>query len=151
MHYPMSPQTPNFTVLVSVGQLRLAHMVVLLKLVSLLSMASLLCADVPTIGCILAAAIVSLVLLLSLLCILYSCCWLASLLLLARLQLLVIWLMATILFLASHPSILPLFSINQLINTQSPDDVIVHCKKRLADFPSPAGMSLTKLSLGGNN
>ncbi len=27
----------------------------------------------------------------------------------------------------------------------------VHCKKRLAVFPSPAGMSLTKLSLGGNN
>ncbi len=27
----------------------------------------------------------------------------------------------------------------------------VHCKKRLAVFPSPAGMSLTKLSLAGNN
>ncbi len=27
----------------------------------------------------------------------------------------------------------------------------VHCKKRLAIFPSPAGMSLTKLSLPGNN
>ncbi len=27
----------------------------------------------------------------------------------------------------------------------------LHCKKRLADFASPAGMSLTKLSLGGNN
>jgi hypothetical protein len=27
----------------------------------------------------------------------------------------------------------------------------LHCKKRLADFPSPAEMSLTKLSLGGNN
>jgi hypothetical protein len=26
---------------------------------------------------------------------------------------------------------------------------IVHCKKELAIFPSPAGMSLTKLSLGG--
>ncbi len=26
----------------------------------------------------------------------------------------------------------------------------VHCKKRLAIFPSPAGMSLTKLSLAGN-
>ncbi len=25
----------------------------------------------------------------------------------------------------------------------------VHCKKELAIFPSPAGMSLTKLSLGG--
>jgi hypothetical protein len=27
----------------------------------------------------------------------------------------------------------------------------LHCKKRLAAFPSPAGMSLTKLFLGGNN
>ncbi len=27
----------------------------------------------------------------------------------------------------------------------------VHCKKRLAVFPSPAGMSLTILSLAGNN
>jgi hypothetical protein len=27
----------------------------------------------------------------------------------------------------------------------------VHCKKRFAIFPSPAGMSLTKLSLAGNN
>jgi hypothetical protein len=27
----------------------------------------------------------------------------------------------------------------------------VHRKKRLATFPSPVGMSLTKLSLGGNN
>jgi len=26
---------------------------------------------------------------------------------------------------------------------------VVHCKKELAIFPSPAGMSLTKLSLGG--
>ncbi len=26
----------------------------------------------------------------------------------------------------------------------------LHCKKRLAIFPSPAGMSLTKLSLAGN-
>jgi hypothetical protein len=26
-----------------------------------------------------------------------------------------------------------------------------HCKKRLSNFPSPARMSLTKLSLGGNN
>jgi hypothetical protein len=25
-----------------------------------------------------------------------------------------------------------------------------HCKRRLAIFPSPAGMSLTKLSLAGN-
>jgi hypothetical protein len=27
----------------------------------------------------------------------------------------------------------------------------MHCKKGLAVFPSPAGMSLTKLSLGGKN
>jgi hypothetical protein len=27
----------------------------------------------------------------------------------------------------------------------------IHCKNRLGIFPSPAGMSLTKLSLGGNN
>ncbi len=28
---------------------------------------------------------------------------------------------------------------------------ITHCKKRLSIFPSPGGMSLTKLSLAGNN
>jgi hypothetical protein len=28
---------------------------------------------------------------------------------------------------------------------------VLHCKKRFAIFPSPAGMSLTKLSLGGNS
>jgi hypothetical protein len=28
---------------------------------------------------------------------------------------------------------------------------VIHCKKRLAIFPSPAGMSITKLSLAGNN
>jgi len=27
----------------------------------------------------------------------------------------------------------------------------LHCKKRVASFPSPVGMSLTKLSLAGNN
>jgi hypothetical protein len=27
----------------------------------------------------------------------------------------------------------------------------IHCKKRFAILPSPAGMSLTKLSLDGNN
>ncbi len=27
----------------------------------------------------------------------------------------------------------------------------LHCKKRLSIFPSPAGMSLTKLSVAGNN
>jgi hypothetical protein len=30
-------------------------------------------------------------------------------------------------------------------------EINVHCKKRLTIFPSPAGMSLTKLSLDGNN
>ncbi len=30
------------------------------------------------------------------------------------------------------------------------DKVFIHCKKRFAIFPSPAGMSLTRLSLGGN-
>jgi hypothetical protein len=30
-------------------------------------------------------------------------------------------------------------------------DVYVHRKKRFTSFPSPAGMSLTKLSLGRNN
>jgi len=28
---------------------------------------------------------------------------------------------------------------------------ILHCKKSFSIFPSPAGISLTKLSLGGNN
>jgi hypothetical protein len=28
---------------------------------------------------------------------------------------------------------------------------VLHCKKRIAAFPSPAGMSLTKLSLARNN
>ncbi len=28
---------------------------------------------------------------------------------------------------------------------------LVHCKKRLAIFPTPAMMSLTKISLAGNN
>jgi hypothetical protein len=32
-----------------------------------------------------------------------------------------------------------------------PDLAMPHCKKGLAVFPSPAGMSLTKLFLGGNN
>jgi hypothetical protein len=38
----------------------------------------------------------------------------------------------------------PLKPPNGLQNT-------VHCKKSLAIFPSPAGLSLTKLSLTGNN
>jgi hypothetical protein len=40
-----------------------------------------------------------------------------------------------------------------LTGTQHPalyENIRLHCKKRLADFPSPAGMSLTKLSLSVN-
>jgi hypothetical protein len=33
---------------------------------------------------------------------------------------------------------------------QFPSKQLLHCKKRLPIFPSPAGMSLTKLSLDGN-
>jgi hypothetical protein len=36
-------------------------------------------------------------------------------------------------------------------NFRTQHKYLVHCKKRLAIFPSPAGMSLTKLSLAGNN
>ncbi len=32
-----------------------------------------------------------------------------------------------------------------------PKITTIHCKKRLSIFPSPAGMSLAKLSLAGNN
>ncbi len=34
---------------------------------------------------------------------------------------------------------------------QGPPNDSLHCKKRLLFFPSPAGMSLTKLSLAGTN
>ncbi len=37
-----------------------------------------------------------------------------------------------------------------MIGAQSME-TIIHCKKRLSIFPSPAWMSLTKLSLAGNN
>ncbi len=40
----------------------------------------------------------------------------------------------------------PLISYNQTEPTSG-----LHCKKRLAVFQSPAGMSLTKLSLTGSN
>jgi hypothetical protein len=30
------------------------------------------------------------------------------------------------------------------------EEMRIHCKKRLTIFPSPVGMSLTKLSLAGN-
>jgi hypothetical protein len=37
-----------------------------------------------------------------------------------------------------------------MIGAQSME-TIIHCIKRLSIFPSPAGISLTKLSLAGNN
>ena len=36
-------------------------------------------------------------------------------------------------------------------NCRTRQNVCLHCKKRLAIFPSSAGMSLSKLSLAGNN
>jgi hypothetical protein len=37
-----------------------------------------------------------------------------------------------------------------LLKALAPGELMeLHCKKELAIFPSPAGMSLTKLSLGG--
>ncbi len=38
-----------------------------------------------------------------------------------------------------------------LLNINYNDQDSVHRKKSFSIFPSPAGMSLTKLSLGGNN
>jgi hypothetical protein len=37
------------------------------------------------------------------------------------------------------------------IGSPPPPPPQLHCKKRFANFPSPAGMSLTKLFLDGNN
>jgi hypothetical protein len=52
----------------------------------------------------------------------------------------------------SVPFILSLFFFNLGRSLgESYLSIAVHCKKRLAIFPSPAGMSLTKLSLAGNN
>ncbi len=45
---------------------------------------------------------------------------------------------------AQHPSRVP--AQRFMCTSQN-----LHCKKRLAIFPSPSGMSLTKLSLAGNN
>jgi hypothetical protein len=36
------------------------------------------------------------------------------------------------------------------VKTEGAQKYFIHCKKVLTIFPSPAGMSLTKLSLGGN-
>jgi hypothetical protein len=41
------------------------------------------------------------------------------------------------------------FQLRRVYSTYS--TYIMHCKKELAIFPSPAGMSLIKLFLGGNN
>ncbi len=55
----------------------------------------------------------------------------------------------------SHPDRLRLASsgLPARIQTQGDHQIytVVHCKKKLAVFPSAAGMSLTKLSLAGNN
>jgi hypothetical protein len=40
---------------------------------------------------------------------------------------------------------------NQVVQHSEEPDQKIHCKKSLAVFPSPAGMSLTKLSLDENN
>jgi hypothetical protein len=37
------------------------------------------------------------------------------------------------------------------ISSFTREPFLVHCKKRLSIFPSPAGMPLTKLSMAGNN
>jgi len=45
-------------------------------------------------------------------------------------------------------------AVNLLLCNPNPKTIVnsmLHCKKRLAIFPSPAGMSLTKLSLARNN
>jgi hypothetical protein len=42
-------------------------------------------------------------------------------------------------------------SLKTLNNIRARLYMYVHCKKRLAIFPSPAVMSLTKLSQAGNN
>jgi hypothetical protein len=45
--------------------------------------------------------------------------------------------------------------MNKIVSTTEEKDHertgLLHCKKRFAIFPSPAGMPLTKLSLDGNN
>jgi hypothetical protein len=53
----------------------------------------------------------------------------------------------------SSPSNLSLLHavLGNIISRQSLIFFKPHCKKRLLIFPSPAGMSLTKLSLAGNN
>ncbi len=43
-----------------------------------------------------------------------------------------------------------IFSLSH-ISKSAPRDFSIHRKKRLAIFPSQAGMSLTKLFLAGNN
>ncbi len=50
----------------------------------------------------------------------------------------------------SAQSIKDEYTTSRLLNKWA-DSFRLHCKKRLVVFPSPAGMSLTKLSLAGNN
>ncbi len=49
------------------------------------------------------------------------------------------------------PSLQPLLQTTSMITSLPPSRTILHCKKRFLIFLSPAGMSLTKLSLAGNN
>ena len=44
----------------------------------------------------------------------------------------------------------PAFFAVVLLGSKNKMCAALHCNKRLAIFPSPAGMSLTKLSLAGN-
>jgi hypothetical protein len=41
--------------------------------------------------------------------------------------------------------------LNDLFHVQNTKKSVIHCKKSFSIFPSPAGMSHTKLSLGRNN
>jgi hypothetical protein len=43
------------------------------------------------------------------------------------------------------------WTVNMRDWTMDTEQESLHCKKRLAVLPPPAGMSLTKLSLAGNN
>jgi hypothetical protein len=50
---------------------------------------------------------------------------------------------------AKQPGSLQIIQYSLLFATKDINKICVHCKKRLAVFPSPAGMSLTKLSWTG--
>ncbi len=51
---------------------------------------------------------------------------------------------------ALSPSVFPLCSRGEAVGSGEGPGKMIHCKKRLAIFPSTAGMSSTKLSLAGN-